>query len=202
MWLLLHSAKINQNVFPLLEKHSLKLLISNSLTLTQAKLTLSNIDFKLKCNRSTRICEVRFLGSKGSEWTDTRTDRQKAKCMILELFFFILLQVHKHLIVLITTNLVEVKISCNILCVFLAYFRLFQRLGRGLGLALQGIDKSIQALEILRVSGTGCYYKTFDLLLHHEKRLNIHGRKQKSGSAHVLRLCHFVVLYSGILNKN
>ena len=70
-------------------------------------------------------------------------------------------------------------------------FRLFQRLGKGLGLALQGIDKSIQALEILRVSGTGCYYKTFDLLLHHEKRLNIHERKEKSGTGHVLRLCHF-----------
>ena len=84
---------------------------------------------------------------------------------------------------------------------FRLFFRLFRRLGKGLGLALQGIQKSIKALEILRVSGAGCYYKTFDLLLQHEKQLNIHKNKDKSGTSHVVRLCQFTSFMLEFLTK-
>ena len=79
-------------------------------------------------------------------------------------------------------------------------FRLFQTFGRSVTMALQGMDKCIKYLELLRVKGAGCNYSSFDLLLHHEKQVDM-DHNNKSGTTSVHKLYHYVDFMLEFLTK-
>ena len=65
-------------------------------------------------------------------------------------------------------------------------------------MCLKGAEKPIKYLELLRVKGAGCNYSSFELLLQHEKSVDVSTRSKKSGTASILALYHhldFMLLF-------
>ena len=70
-----------------------------------------------------------------------------------------------------------------------------------MNLALQGIDKPIKSLELLRVKGIGCNYSSFDLLLLFEKQTKFDRNNNKSGTTSVNKLYHYMEFMLQFLSK-
>ena len=85
--------------------------------------------------------------------------------------------------------------------VHLLFFGLFRSFGKGVKHTLQGIDKPIRSLELLRVKGIGCNYSSFDLLLMFEKQTEFDRNNNKSGTTSVHKLYHYMEFMLQFLRK-